>query len=446
MNELLMTFYGDDFTGSTDALEALTLGGVATALFVQPPTAAELARDFPDVRAVGVAGTSRAMTPAAMDEALPPIFTALRELGAAICHYKACSTFDSSPTVGSIGKALEIGATIFKPSFTPIIVGTPFIRRYVAFGNLFATVDFLDGNSATYRIDRHPTMAHHPVTPMNEGDLRRHLAQQTNWQIGLIDLLQLGKAETELDAAVVLRLQRGDLALLFDTLDRTHLLTIGQLLLRQLAAGPLFAIGSSGVESALTAAWQAKGIVQPNRSFAPPKPVEATVVMAGSASPATAAQIQWAEQQGFASIALNAAALSDPTTRDAAVASSCQQALRHLEAGDSVILYSARGRLHQEHSKPDPAMGEALGTAQGELLRQILEQSTIRRVCVAGGDTCGRVVKQLGISAMTIAAPLTPGAPLCRAHAPRLHFDGLELALKGGQVGGIDYFGRVRGW
>ena len=101
-----MTFSGDDFTVSTDALEALTLGGVATALFVQPPTAAELARDFPDVRAVGVAGTSRAMTPAAMDEAAAAIFTALRELGAAICHYKVCSTFDSSPTVGSIGKAL----------------------------------------------------------------------------------------------------------------------------------------------------------------------------------------------------------------------------------------------------------------------------------------------------------------------------------------------------
>src|SRR5690606_33219240 len=34
--ELLLTFYGDDFTGSADAMEALALGGVPTALFLEP--------------------------------------------------------------------------------------------------------------------------------------------------------------------------------------------------------------------------------------------------------------------------------------------------------------------------------------------------------------------------------------------------------------------------
>ena len=32
--KLLLTFYGDDFTGSTDALEQLTLAGVRAALFI----------------------------------------------------------------------------------------------------------------------------------------------------------------------------------------------------------------------------------------------------------------------------------------------------------------------------------------------------------------------------------------------------------------------------
>ena len=31
MGKLLLTFYGDDFTGSTDALEQLTLAGIRTA-------------------------------------------------------------------------------------------------------------------------------------------------------------------------------------------------------------------------------------------------------------------------------------------------------------------------------------------------------------------------------------------------------------------------------
>jgi uncharacterized protein YgbK (DUF1537 family) len=34
---LLLTFCGDDFTGSTDAMEALTLAGLRTVLFFSPP-------------------------------------------------------------------------------------------------------------------------------------------------------------------------------------------------------------------------------------------------------------------------------------------------------------------------------------------------------------------------------------------------------------------------
>ncbi|KAB2752618.1 four-carbon acid sugar kinase family protein, partial [Brucella anthropi] len=37
----------------------------------------------------------------------------LKSLNAAIAHYKVCSTFDSAPHVGNIGKAVEIGKAIF---------------------------------------------------------------------------------------------------------------------------------------------------------------------------------------------------------------------------------------------------------------------------------------------------------------------------------------------
>ncbi len=47
--------------------------------------------------------------------------------------------------------------------------------------------------------------------------------------------------------------------------------------------------------------------------------------------------------------------------------------------------------------------------------------------------------------ALTLAMPLAPGSPLCRGHAPGRALDGLEIALKGGQVGGPAYFSRVRG-
>ena len=63
------------------------------------------------MRAIGLAGSSRSETPAWMDEHLTPAFAWLKSLDAGVCHYKVCSTFDSSPEIGSIGRAIDIGAT-----------------------------------------------------------------------------------------------------------------------------------------------------------------------------------------------------------------------------------------------------------------------------------------------------------------------------------------------
>jgi uncharacterized protein YgbK (DUF1537 family) len=68
----------------------------------------------------------------------------------------------------------------------------------------------------------------------------------------------------------------------------------------------------------------------------------------------------------------------------------------------------------------------------------------VRRVVICGGDTSSHAVQQLGIYALTWSANLQPGGPLCRAHADS-ELDGLELVLKGGQVGTDDFFDVVRG-
>ena len=48
-----------------------------------------------------------------MDANLPAAFRFLRSLGAPVSHYKACSTLDSSPESGSIGRAIDIAARSF---------------------------------------------------------------------------------------------------------------------------------------------------------------------------------------------------------------------------------------------------------------------------------------------------------------------------------------------
>lgn len=420
-------------------MEALALNGLRSVLFLSPPSRELLQTKFPAVEAVGVAGSSRAMTPAQMEAALPPVFTALQQLKARLFHYKICSTFDSSPTIGSIGKAYEIGQRLFASSFVPLIVGAPVLKRYCVFGNLFATV-----GAETFRLDRHPMISRHPVTPMNESDLRLHLAQQTAARIALFDLLQLSGTTDEINERFAkLRHDAPDIVL-FDTLDETSLATAGRLLWD---SDTRFVIGSSGVEYALAAHWQ-----RPRVAFGPAGEVAQIIVMAGSCSAATRAQIEWAEANGFASLRLDATALL--TAPEAERARLRQAAQEQLATGRSVVLYSARGpqdaamqasndRLRQ-HGFDELIIRERLGEQQGLLLRELLAATAIRRACIAGGDTSSHVVQQLGITALELRTPMAPGSPLCRAYADPAALDSLELAMKGGQHGRPDYFESIR--
>jgi uncharacterized protein YgbK (DUF1537 family) len=77
-------------------------------------------------------------------------------------------------------------------------------------------------------------------------------------------------------------------------------------------------------------------------------------------------------------------------------------------------------------------------------MRRVLARVPLQRVAVAGGDSSGEVAQALGIDALTVIAGLAPGAPLCRAWSEDPARNGLEIVLKGGQVGRESFFGDVR--
>jgi len=448
LNDLLLTFYGDDLTGSTDSMEALVLGGVPTVLFLEQPSVEQLSR-FPGVRAVGLAGVSRTMTPDEMEGTLPDAFMGLKSLGAPLTHYKVCSTFDSSPEIGSIGRAMEIGRQVFDSPIVPVLVGAPKLKRYVVFGNHFATVDDI-----TFRLDRHPTMSVHPITPMDEADLRLHLGRQTDLPIGLVDLRHLAESDEQVWVRLKQMVEAGIQAAILDTLDEGHLLKAGRLLWSLGMEAAAFVIGSSGVEFALAAHWSSAGLVQPPGSLPAPGPVEQIVAVSGSASPRTAAQIRHALAHGFVGIRLDSIALVDPSQVDTARDSAVQQALAAVAVGRSVILYSALGPDDAEISRtkermaalgiPPRSVGGVLGVQQGLILKEILLKTGIRRCAVAGGDTSGNVLSRLEAYVLEFLVPLGAATPLCRAGSHTPVFDGLEISLKGGQLGEIDFFERVR--
>lgn len=454
-SRLLLSFYGDDFTGSTDVMEALALSGVPTVLFLQPPTTELLADKFADIRAFGVAGVSRSLATDELERELRPVLERLRDIPTPIVHYKICSTFDSSPKIGSIGQAIDLAASVWPGQrYVPLLVGVPQLRRYTVFGNHYAYAD-----DAIHRLDRHPTMSRHPVTPMDEADLRVHLSRQTNKSVGLMDILDLSGDLHRVRERLAARMSGSPDVLLYDVLDEERLKRAGELIWEAADRGEArFVVGSSGVEYALAAHWRELGLTgtAPQNELEPRGPVDRLLAVSGSCSPVTESQIRHAIEHGFVGVPVHAERLVDRAEAEQERSRLAERANEILRHNRSPLLYTALGsediairetrqRLESGGSDGTPAAnaGQLIGEQLGRLAREVAAANKLTRVLVAGGDTSGYVTRELGIYALETAMPLAPGGPLCRGYSEDPAFDGIEIALKGGQVGQTDYFMRV---
>jgi 3-oxoisoapionate kinase len=447
---VLVAFYGDDFTGSSAVMEVMTFAGLPSVMFVETPTPEQLGR-FRSYRAIGIAGVARSQAPSWMEAHLPGAFRALAALKAPVMHYKICSTLDSSPTVGSIGRAIDIGAPIFgeapgAANWQPLVVAAPAIGRYQAFGNLFAA-----SGEGIYRLDRHPVMQRHPVTPMDEADVRLHIGKQTSRAVGLIDFaaMKRGAGSEQFDD----ELEQGRSLLSLDIVDDETLRWVGALMWGKRKSS-LFAIGSQGVEYALVAHWRAEGWLPDAVAQKSASRQSQIVAVSGSVSPVNASQIDWAQRNGFDLIGFATEASLDKRGWQAEIDATADQARVVLSSGRSPLIVTARGpndeavarfRAKLAATGGDPVdINARIGAGLGEILKRLIGEGRVTRAAVSGGDTSGFAMRALGAYALEAIAPIAPGAPLCRIFSTDPKVDGIEIALKGGQMGKADFFGSVR--
>lgn len=100
------------------------------------------------------------------------------------------------------------------------------------------------------------------------------------------------------------------------------------------------------------------------------------------------------------------------------------------EAGKGAMLDGITGGRHR------------VGAALGRIARISVASCGLKRLVLAGGDTSSHALGQLDVFALTARFPLpeSPGSPLCTAHSADPALDGIEIAMKGGQVGRDNYF------
>lgn len=426
-----LAFYGDDFTGSTDVLESLSLRGKKTILLLRMPEKNN-AISFSDYSCIGVAGISRSKDPVWMKAELPKVYQFLNSFGPKYIHYKVCSTFDSNLHKGNLAVATQIGIDVLSPSWTSIVVGTPKIKRYVCFGELFA-----DLKGETYRIDRHPVMSSHPATPMTEANLVKHMHQ-----LGEVDCASVNLSMYSDDSAAT-KLQQfiaENKVVIFDSVDHSSQSKVGALINEHCQEGLHFSVSSSGFEDAV---YSQNKLVE-NINITPKSRI---LALSGSCSSVTSSQIDYALSHGFIPVELDIARLLIFESRSQYLDEIVQTCIDLLSSNKSPLVYSALGPQKSSSmisfQDGDLHFDEMLGSFLGAIALAVTKTGLIERLAVAGGDTSGYCIQSLNLDALTFVAPLCPGVPLCRAHAQDSDIDGLEIALKGGQMGSEGFFVRL---
>jgi uncharacterized protein YgbK (DUF1537 family) len=380
------------------------------------------------------------MTPEQMQTELGPVAALFARLAVPVLHYKVCSTFDSAPHVGSIGAAIDILGRSVANRFVPIVGGQPSLGRYCVFGHLFARAG---SDGEIHRIDRHPTMSRHPVTPMRESDLRLHLAAQGLDPVGLLPGLAYDEPPAKLDARLDALQSGGARAVLLDAARAEHLAPIGRLIWQRAQAQRLLAVGASSVVQALAAHWQTPGLVRlpPAQAGASLAPAQGPVlVLAGSLSPVTRRQV--AAASSYTRVTLDAARM---VANEAGYAAELvRQVQQLLHQGRHVLAVTSEARSDADPPGPPALNSTALAQACGRWLADVLQAAPVQRLGIAGGDTSSHAVQALDAWGMSFLQAISPGVALCRLHSDQARLDGTEIVLKGGQMGSEELFEHLR--
>jgi len=413
----LLGCIADDFTGATDLANMLVRGGMRTVQSIGIPSAEVAAGLDPD--AVVIALKSRT-TP--VGEAVAESLAALqwlREQGCEQIFFKYCSTFDST-AAGNIGQVSEALLKALGSDFTLACPAFPENGRTIFRGHLFVQDQLLNESG----------MQHHPLTPMTDANLVRVLQAQTTLPVGLLRYDSVAQGVDAVRAKIAELRGKGVAMAVADALSDADLYTLGA----ACADLPLLT-GGSGLALGLPENFRRAGKLRDLDAASLPSVAGGEVVLAGSASAATNAQVDaWLEAERPAlRIDPLALAAGEPVVA---------QALAFVQAQQGTVLIYATSTPEQvkavQRQLGVERAGALVENALGEIARG-LRDNGVRRFVVAGGETSGAVVKALGVRLLQIGAQIDPGVPATVSSGG----EPLALALKSGNFGGRDFFSKA---
>ncbi|HEX8150170.1 MAG TPA: 3-oxo-tetronate kinase [Pyrinomonadaceae bacterium] len=430
---LLFGAVADDDTGASDLAGMLAEKGLRTLLVIDLPERHQLEEWGEGHHAVVMAEGTRNLRPAEARARTRSAIRLLKSRDPRAFQLKYCSTFDSTPE-GNIGPTIDAALEELGEEFTVALPALPVNGRTTYKGYHFVHERLLS--------DSH--MREHPLTPMTEANLVRHLSRQTARRVGLAPYESVEAGADELRRRFERLRADGVSVAIVDCLSDAHVETVCRA-----SADLRLVTGGSAFGQGLPAVWRERGWVE--ESDARTATLSSTghggrgrLVVAGSCSVATRAQNRWFESRGAHAFRVEPRALLGAEFKRASLVESVRG---HLAAGRDCLLYTtdepsevARVQSWAAGEGMDArSFGERLAYALADLVAEVLEGNAASGLVFAGGETSGALCRRLSLGALRVGRNIEPGVPLCYS----LGRHRLPVVLKSGNFGGEDFYGRA---
>ena len=405
----------DDFTGATDLANMLVKGGLKTIQLLGTPRKSDV---VPSVDAVIIALKTRTIP---VEEAIEQSLRALNWLksaGAEKFFFKYCSTFDSTDD-GNIGPIIDALMADLETPFTIACPAFPETERTIFKGHLFVGDKLLSDSPMRY----------HPLTPMTDSNLVSTLSRQTSQKVGLVQYTDILGGPSEIRKAFD-QLRKEDVAIaITDVLNDEHLYFLGE------AVKDFKLItGGSGISLGLPSQLKSRNNHKEKiTAHKLPKVLGKELILSGSCSEMTLAQVNEFSKK-YRTLKLNPIELAESNA-------SLENAV------DWVIQAKGEEPILVYASAPPDAVNEAQKRLGRDLASSTVEnalakiasaavQNGFRRIVIAGGETAGAVVSNLGIKGIMIGEQIDPGVPTTVS----IGNPSIGLVLKSGNFGSADFF------
>lgn len=403
----------DDFTGASDAASFLVKGGMSVQLYNGIP---ESAADLKPVQAIVIALKSRTQETAQAVADSQKAAQFLSAQGITHLYFKYCSTFDSTPK-GNIGPVCDALMKQMHAPYSLLCPSLPVNGRKVADGKLFVNGVPLDESP----------MKDHPLTPMWDCRIAELMRPQSKYSCQVLCRRDFSKfsdiqpQETERPYYLIPDYETDE---------------DGEAIVRHF--GHLsFLSGGSGLLKPLAEYLLSSSDHKDTASIPDTSVPGKALLIAGSCSKMTLAQIAWYQAQNLPSYRLDPPSLlnGSQTLDDV-----WDYVEKHTSEHQAVLVYSSDTpemvRKYQELGTE--RIAALLEQTSSDLARRAVDHG-YTRIISAGGETSGAVTKGLHFSSYQIGESIAPGVPVM---VPATRPD-IRLVLKSGNFGQEDFFGRA---